>query len=267
MMIVSLTRDPVDVAAIRASGVQATLASSVMAGLDAASHHGARLIVCDVNEADASRKLVASLRETALVCPLLLRHDLSRQSIEVLYSVSAFDVDARSSFRAYDDLGARLSDAARGNDANATCAILAGVAAPREAKVREFIGVMAILGERPVMQSRVAHALLRSASSFRAWLTTLRESYPGMPAFPRLNAHFVALHLVWRRERLGWTGKRAAAAAGFSDDKTCANYLRYHLGKTAPQILRSGGFDARMTVLRQMFRSSARDRSDVVRRI
>src|SRR5688572_23613906 len=107
MMIVSVTRDPRDMAAIRASGVRATLAASVSAGLLAASRSDARLIVCDVARLDA---------------------------------------DIRSSFRGYDDLAAQLGDPG-GDERNATREILRGIAPADGSRVRDFIAVMAVLGE------------------------------------------------------------------------------------------------------------------------
>jgi hypothetical protein len=104
-----------------------------------------------------------------------------------------------------------------------------------------------------VMQADVAGALGRSTSSLRSWLAAIRRERSALPSFPGLNAHFVALHLVWRRERLRWPIKRAAAAAGFSDDKACAGYLRYHLGQTTAQLLRAGGFNAQMTAVQHLF--------------
>jgi hypothetical protein len=265
MVIVSLTRDPGDLAAIRASGARTMLASSLDAGLLAASRQGVALIVCSTDGA-TQKRLVSELRESPPPCPLLLRHDLSRQSIDALYGVSRIEADIRSSYRAYDDLRARLASAALGNDANATCAILRGLDVPTQSVLRDFIAVMAVMGERPVMQKRVALAMARSASSFRAWLATVRETRPHVPSFPRINAHFVALHLIWRRERLEWTAMRAAAAAGFADDKASGSYLRYHLGRTGAQLLRAGGFDARMTATRQLFTAPG-TRNEVVWRI
>jgi hypothetical protein len=221
----------------------------VSAGLLAASRSEARLIVCDV--ASVTR-IGIGLRHAEIPCPLVLRHDLSREAIDALCDVARLDADIRPSFRDYDDLAHHLGD--RGHDErNATREILRGIAPADGSRVRDFITVMAVLGERPVMQSIVARSLAMSSSSFRAWLARLRQAAPALPAFPRLNAHFVALHLVWRRERMGWTGKRSAATAGFADDKACANYLRYHLGATGGQLLRAGGFDARMTAARHIF--------------
>jgi hypothetical protein len=250
MMIVSVTRDPRDVAAIRASGVRATLAASVGAGLLVASRSDARLIVCDV-ALDAH--IGSGLRHAEIPCPIVLRHDLSREAIGVLCDVARLDADIRLSFRGSDDLAAQLGDLAGRGEGNATREILRGIAPADGSRVRDFIGVMAVLGEQPVMQTQVARPLAMSSSSFRAWLALLRRAAVALPPFPRLNAHFVALHLLWRRERLGWTGKRSAAAAGFADDKACANYLRYHLGATGGQLLRGGGFDARMTAARHLF--------------
>jgi hypothetical protein len=240
------------------------MVASVSGGLLAASRPDVRLIVCDV-AGDA--RLVAGLRNADIPCPLILRHDLSRQAIEALYAVSHVDADIRSSFRGYDDLRGHLESAATGAGGNATQAILRALTPTADARAREFIVVMAVLGERPVMQELVGHSLMMSSSSFRAWLASLRGATRRLPSFPRLNAHFVALHLLWRRERLGWIGKRAALAAGFDGDKACANYLRYHLGATGGQLLRAGGFDARMTATRQLFVPSARDRDEAVRRI
>lgn len=263
-MIVSVTRDPRDVTAIRESGVRATMAANVSIGLLAASRPDVRLIVCDV-ACDAG--LVSGLRNAELPCPLVLRHDLSRQAIEALYGVAQLEGDIRSSFRGYDDLRECLAPAATVPEGNATRAILRGLPPEGNARTRDFLAVMAVLGERPVMQNRVGHALLMSSTSFRAWLASLRHEMRMLPSYPRLNAYFVALHLVWRRERLGWSGKRAASAAGFETDKACANYLRYHLGASGGQLLRAGGFDARMTALRQLFVQHARGRDEAVRRI
>src|SRR4051812_34098364 len=103
MMIVSVTRDPRDVMAIRESGVRATLAPTVSAGLEAALRPEVRLIVCDL-AADARYDLGTKLRGSAPPCPVLLRHDLSRQAIDSLYEVARLDADVRPSFRGYDDL-------------------------------------------------------------------------------------------------------------------------------------------------------------------
>jgi hypothetical protein len=245
--------------------VRATPASTVSAGLEAASRPEIRLIVCDV--ATDARRGLADLRHADLPCPLLLRHDLSRQSIDSLYDVSRMTGDVRTSYRDYDDLGVRLSRPPSTDDSNATRAILRAFAAATDRRLRDFVALMAILGERPVMQSVVANALAMSPSSFRAWLAGLRDRCRHVPPFPRLNAHFVALHVVWRRDRLGWTAKRAAGASGFLDDKTCGNYLRYHLGATSGQLLRAGGFDAHVTAVTQLFCLPARDRDAAVRRI
>jgi hypothetical protein len=66
-----------------------------------------------------------------------------------------------------------------------------------------------------------------------------------------------------------WHGKRAAAAAGFADEKACGNYIRYHLGKTSGQVMRAGGFDGLMTAAVQMFsrQSRPRGRHEAIRRI
>lgn len=192
------------------------------------------------------------MRGAPVPCPILLRHDLSRQAIASLYEVARLDADIRPSFREYDDLRHRLSENGRVDDTNATRAILSAFCNERDRR-RDFVATMAVLGERPVMQVHVAASLALSPSSLRAWLAAIRRESTRLPSFPRLNGHFVALHLVWRRERLGWSGKRAAHAAGFADDKACANYLRYHLGSTSGQLLRGGGFDARMTALTHLF--------------
>ena len=224
-----------------------------------------RLIVCDV--ASNPIRGIAELRHAELPCPLLLRHDLSRLAIDSLYDVSRMDADVRPSFRDYDDLTSRLSRAASLDDSNATRAILRAFGSATDRRLRDFIALMAVLGERAVMQTVVARALNMSPSSFRAWVAGLREQCPQVPSFPRLNAHFVALHIIWRRERLGSTAKRAAALAGFADHKTCANYLRYHLGTTDRQLLRAGGFDAHVTAVTKLFCLHARDRNPAVRRI
>ena len=233
--------------------MRSTLAVSVSAGLLAASRSDARLIVCDVAQ---DTRIGFGLRGAEIPCPLVLRHDLNRQAIDVLCDVARLDADIRPSFRGYDDLAAHLGDPG-GEERNATRVILRGIAPADGLRVRDLITVMAVLGERPVMQGSVARSLGMSSSSFRAWLGTLRQAAVALPPFPRLNAHFVALHFVWRRERLGWTGKRSADAAGFADDKACANYFRYHLGATGGQLLRSGGFDARMTAARHIFATPA----------
>lgn len=251
MMIVSVTRDPRDMMAIRESGVRATSAPTVSSGLEAALRPEIRLIVCDLG-GDARYDLGTKLRGVSLPCPLLLRHDLSRQAIDSLYEVARIDADIRPSFREYDDLRRRLTDTARVDDTNATRAILSAFRL-EPGRRRDFVAVMAVLGERPVMQTTVATAMGLSTSSFRAWLASVRGASVRLPSFPRLNAHFVALHLVWRRERLCWSGKRAAIAGGFADDKACANYLRHHFGCTSGQLLRVGGFDARVTALLQLF--------------
>src|SRR5437868_6561981 len=117
MMIVSVTRDPRDVAAIQASGVRSTPAPTFIAGLEAASRPEVRLIVCDV--ATDQYRALADIRHADLPCPLLLRHDLSRLAIDSLYDLSRMDADVRPSFRDYDDLGVRLTRALSGNDSNA----------------------------------------------------------------------------------------------------------------------------------------------------
>lgn len=249
-MIISLTRDPGDLAAIISSGLRTTVAASVSAGLHAAERPDVQLVVCD--PAPGSREdLAARLRSASVLCPVLLRHEVDRDAVRLLYGLSASTADIRSSFRPYDDLRERLRSAPRHNDGNATMAIFRAMSVSN-ARLRDFIGVMAILGERPVMQSAVASALGCSSSTLRTWISALREDNARMPTFPVLNAHFVALHYAWRRERLGWNGKLAAGAAGFPDGKACGNYLRYHLGNTGPQLLHTGGFDACMTATRQM---------------
>jgi len=230
----------------------------------AASVPEVRLIVCDV--ATVQYRGLADIRHAELPCPLLLRHDLSRLAIDSLYDVSRMEADVRPSFRDYDDLGLRLR-ASGADDSNATRAILRAFGSATDRRLRDFVALMAVLGERPVMQSVVARAMSMSASSSRAWLAALRERCRNVPPFPRLNAHFVALHVVWRRERLGWTAKRAAGASGFSDDKACGNYLRYHLGTTGRQLVRAGGFDAHVTAVTNLFCLQARDRNAAVRRI
>jgi hypothetical protein len=264
MMIVSVTRDPRDVMAIRESGVRATLAATVSAGLEAALRPEVRLIVCDV-PVHRARNDSWSFRDSVVPCPLLLRHDLDRRAIDALYDMARTDADIRSSFRQYDDL--RLHLTTGGNAGNATRAILRALPAVDEPRLRDFIAIMAVLGERPVMQAAASDALGLSTSAFRAWLGDLRRGRASLPPFPRLNAHFVAAHLLWRRGHLGWSTKRAAAAAGFADEKACANYLRYHLAATASRLLREGGFDARVTVLMQLFGRNDGARLDAVRRI
>jgi hypothetical protein len=220
----------------------------VSLGLETASRPGVRLIVCE-----ASASSLADLRRGVVPCPVVLRHDLTRQAIDVLYDAAWLDADIRPSFREYDDLRLRLSAAPVDDDLNATRAILRGLAGGSEEELRRFTGVMAILGERPVMQADVAGALGKSTSSLRSWLSTVRRERSALPSFPGLNAHFVALHFVWRRERLRWPSRRAAAAAGFLDDRACASYLRYHVGQSAAQLLRAGGFDAQLSTVRRLF--------------
>ena len=240
------------------------MADSVSGGLLAALQPDVRLIVCDVA---SEVRFAAGLRNVNLPCPVVLRHDLSRQAIETLYDVAQLDADIRSSFRGYDDLRGQLRPMEADISGNATRAILRGLPTSADPRTRDFIAVMAVLGERPVMQGDVGRSLMMSSSSFRAWLATLRGKARALPAFPSLNAHFVALHILWRRERLGWSSKRAAFGAGFEGDKPCARYLRYHLGASAGQLLRAGGFDARMTATRQVFVLSAYGRDEAVRRI
>jgi hypothetical protein len=240
------------------------MAGNMNAGLLAASQPDVGLIVCD---AGTDAYLVPGLRHAVIPCPVVLRHDLSRRAIEALYGVSRLDADIRPSFRGYDDLRAHLAGTTAGIEENATREILRRIAPAPGSRLREFVAVMAVLGERPVLQGEVARSLMMSPSSFRTWLASVRRGMEGLPSFPRLNAHFVALHLLWRRERLGWSGKRAAAVAGFGSDKTCANYLGYHLAATGGQLLRSGGFDARMTAAKQLFATGARDGGEAVRRI
>ena len=240
------------------------MAGSVDLGLAAASHPDVRLVVCD---AASGGRVVSDLRHAEIPCPLLLRHDLSRQAIDALYDVALLDADIRPSFRDYDDLATHLTPGSTEIDGNATRAILRALMSVTDPRTRDFLAVMSVLGERPVMQDRVSRSLMMSSSSFRAWLASLRRENKAMPAFPGLNAHFVTLHLLWRRSRLGWSAKRAAVAAGFGDDKACANYVRYHLGATATQLERAGGFDARVTATQQLFRASSRHRNDVIARI
>jgi hypothetical protein len=263
MMIVSVTRDPRDVQVIRESGVRATLAPTFSAGLEAASRTDVALIVCDVPDGRA-RERNWDFRDSVIPCPLLLRHDLNQRAIDALYEVARTDADIRPSFRPYDDLKAHLMG--RGDSENATRAILRALPSSDDPRLRDFIAVMAVLGERPVMQSRASQSLCLSTSAFRAWLAAIRRRCHGLPSFPRLNAYFLAAHLTWRRERLGWSAKRAAAAAGFPDEKGCANYLRYHLGATSGRLLREGGFDARVTALTHLFSRGATG-SEAVRRI
>ena len=266
-MIVSVTRDPRDVAAIQRSGVRATLAGTVSDGLQVAMRPDVRLIVCDLASEGLDHRLIASLRRAPVPCPVILRHDLDRRAIDVLYEVARVDADVRPSFRGYDDLRGQLESRNADGDPSATQAILRHFPVVPDPRVRDFIAVMAVLGERPVMQARVASALAMSSSSFRSWLALLRSRARSLPPFPRLNAHFVALYVVWRRERLAWSGKRAAAASGFPDEQRCANYLRYHLRASSGQLTRAGGFDARMTVVRELFGTCARARNEAVRRI
>src|SRR4051812_3326133 len=142
MMIVSVTRDPRDMAAIRESGVRSTMAATVSLGLETASRPGVRLIVCD-----ASPSSMADLRRGVAPCPVVLRHDLTRPAIAALYEAASLDADIRPSFRGYDDLRARLAAPPVDNDSNATRAILRGLAECDLPELRDFAGVMAILGE------------------------------------------------------------------------------------------------------------------------
>jgi hypothetical protein len=266
-MIISLTRHAGDLAAIISSGLRTTVAASVSAGLHAAQRPDVQLVVCDPPPG-AHEDLATSLRSASVLCPVLLRHEVDRDAVRLLYGLAGASADIRSSFRRYDDLRERLRSAPRHNDTNATLAILRGRPAANP-RLRDFIGVMAILGERPVMQSAVAGALGCSASSLRSWIAAVRRDNASMPSFPVINAHFVGLHYVWRRERLGWNGKAAAAAAGFADGKACGNYLRYHVARTRSRLLRTGGFDAWMTATTQILcgESAARDRSRAIARI
>jgi hypothetical protein len=265
-MIISLTRDAGDLAAIISSGVRTIVAASVSAGLRAAEQPGVQLVVCD--PAPGSREdLVTRLRSASLFCPVLLRHEVDRDAVRLLYGLANAGADIRSSFRPYDDLRERLRSAPRRNDANATLAILRAISVGNY-RLRDFIGVMAVLGERPVMQSAVGAALGCSASSLRSRIAAWRADNSRMPSFPVLNAYFVALHYLWRRECLGWGGKLAAGAAGFADGKACGNYLRYHLSRTGPQLLRTGGFDACLTATAQMVcESGAGERNRPIARI
>ena len=265
MMIVCVTRDPRDVAAIRESGVRVTMAPTVSDGIEAASRPEVSLIVCDV--AGEPGHGLLGLRHSYLPCPVVLRHDVGRQSIDALYEVARMEVDVRPSYRDYDDLGSRLSNGTPGNDINATRAILREFCGVTSQRLRDLVAVMAVMGERPVMQNAVASALGLSVSSFRVWLGEFRRCCDPVPAFPRLNAEFVALHVAWRREKLGWTAKRAAAASGFADDKACSNYLRYHLGARIGRFRRNGGFDARMTEVKNLLCVGRRERGPPVWRI
>lgn len=269
-MIVTVIRNTSDVVALKRSGLRTTPALTVDDGLHAASRPEVQLLVCDLRlNGAADAQLVDRIRATRLPCPLLLRHDVSRETVAMLYGLAQCDADIRSSYRPYDDLSARIRSSAHSNDGNATPTILRRLTCIVDPRTRDFIGIMAILGERPVMQADVASALGLSRSSFRKWLADRRAVSIDLPRFPKINALFVALHLIWRRERLGWNGKRAAAGAGFDDEKGCANYIRYHLGRTSSQVMRAGGFDALMTAVLQMFSpgSRPRDPHEAVRRI
>ncbi|HET9426530.1 MAG TPA: hypothetical protein VFO55_14255 [Gemmatimonadaceae bacterium] len=253
-MIVTVTRNPDDLAAIRRSGMRTAAAASLTEGLDAASRSAARLLVFDLGTGRApGSPLRHCLQSAPIPCPVLLRHDMGPDTISALYGVAQLDADIRPSFRRYDDLEDRLRTAPRQNDMNATWAILRELSRIVDPRMREFVGVMTILGERRVLQSLLVAALGSSRSSFRKWLAEERSDAGRLPSYPTLNAHFVALHWLWRRERLRWTAKRASASAGFTEEKACANYLRYHVGRTGTQLLREGGFDARMTATAQIF--------------
>jgi hypothetical protein len=268
-MIVTVTRNAADLAAIRQSGLRAIAATTVDAGIHTAAQSAAQLLVVDLhNDALKGETWAPCLRE-AMPCPLIVRHDVNRKSVAALYELANVDADIRSSFRRYDELCDRVRTATSHNDANATPVILRCLSRVAHADIRDFIGVMAILGERPVMQGEVAATLGLSVSSFRRWLSDRRVDTPALPRFPTANAVFVALHFMWRRERLGWPAKRAASAGGFADEKSSANYLRYHLGKTTGQLARAGGFDALMTHTVQLFSTAGQlaYRHESIRRI
>lgn len=53
----------------------------------------------------------------------------------------------------------------------------------------------------------------------------------------------LALHTVWRMERLGWTLKRCAAEAGFHDAHCLSAYVQRHVGQRPRELMHGNGFD------------------------
>lgn len=215
----------------------------------------ADLIFCDLDpwETTGLGAFTAFVRASALPCPMIVRHGattFAAREIALLAGAGA-GAGLHVSLRAYDAIGMF----AYGRDrwpGNATLTVLAGFDGRPELPV-EIIALLTILCERRVMQADVARAMGISSSGMRLHLSQLRKRFPEFPRFPTANAAVLALHVLWRRERLGWTAKRAAALAGFPSEKACANYLNYHLDASSTQLMHGGGFASLLEVVRRWF--------------
>lgn len=256
-MIVACTGNRADLGTIERSGERISVCWSLDDAIAAARDRNARLLVCDVTALRAAMpgELSGRIRSGGLRCPVVLRHDASAAAARELYHLARLQGDVRVSFREYDDLNLRLQAVAMAGDSTATLGILRCIEDRLPVSCREPIGILVMLCERRVTQTTAARAMGFSPSTLREWLARTRDEMPRLPRFPRLNATLLALHLLWKRERFAWNAKMTSRNAGFQDEKSCSNYLRYHLGKTERQLTNAGGYVRLLAIVTDWFTS------------
>lgn len=110
---------------------------------------------------------------------------------------------------------------------------LGGMAPPA---LLEIVVGCVVVGTQRCRVSAVAVACGVSLRTLERRLATAH-----WPSGQRLLGSMLCLHSLWRLEELGWTTKRAAAAAGFRNPEVFANYAARHTGMRL-RTLRNLGF-------------------------
>ena len=182
--------------------------------------------------------LARAIGRLAMPIPLLLRFELRNGSVRRMLAHYDESADVRFSLRGFDALSQCVAWLVRSTeDETARSAIVSRLAPVARPAVADIVVGAAIVGER---RSTVRQLAGLSHVSSRTVDERMAAAHV-MPA-KKLLMRMLVLHTQWRVSRLGWTPKRAAAAAGFPSADALARRMERSVGLRLSTFCRERSF-------------------------
>jgi hypothetical protein len=173
-----------------------------------------------------------AIAQRVLPIPLLIRFDLKRGLIRKMLEHEATAYDVRFSLRGSDVFFACVSDLlASSEPRTARRPIIARLVVRARLPVLDIVVGAAMIGDRRSTVAQLADLCQQAGRTVEERLVD--ASFMGAK---RLLMRMLTLHTLWRVSHLGWTAKRAAAAAGFQSTDVLSRRIERAVGHTLAEL-------------------------------
>jgi hypothetical protein len=242
-MIVALVRTPSERMSLRAAAGDTFIqfcdnADSTVSALSATNVVAVVLEIQGDSGADLDlvQRAIALRVETI---PLLIRFDLRRDVIRKVLEYDGSALDTRFSLRGRDVLSQCMARLLASTESDAAHrAIFSRVVGHVRREVLDIVACAAIVGDRRAKVTQLATLCQRSGRNVEERLADV-----GLMGPKRLLMRVLAIHTHWRVSHLGWSAKRAAAAAAYDGAGALSRCIERTTGLTLVELCRTRSID------------------------